>query len=54
MVAGRGFEVLVAGVMSRSRVQCRGRAFKVAVTGPTSLLGKLICMKFKFEFEVAV
>ena len=39
-VAGRGARV--AGPMSRSRVQCRGRGSKVAVAGPMSRQGKMI------------
>ena len=41
-VASRGSKVAVAGPMSRSRVQCRGRESKVAVAGPMSRQGKMI------------
>ena len=37
-----GPKVAVAGPMSRSRVQCRGRGSKVAVAGPMSRQGKMI------------
>ena len=52
MAAGRGSNVAVAGLKSRSQVQFRGRGSNVAVTGPKSLVGKVICVKFNLEFEV--
>ena len=52
MFAGRGFEVAVAGPKSRWRVRSRGGGSNVEVAGPKSRVGKMICEKFKFEFEV--
>ena len=52
MAAGRGSNVAVAGLKSRSQVQFRGRGSNVAVTGPKSLVEKVICVKFNIEFEV--
>ena len=50
---GRGSYVVVAGLKSRSRVQCRGRESNVAVyvAVPKSLV-KIISVNFKLEFEV--
>ena len=45
MVAGRRFEVC------ESRVQSRGRGSNLEVADLKSQVGKMICVKLKFEFE---